>query len=168
MLPEKRKIHVTLPQEAAIGKSHGAGIQGKAMIDYSKFEKALHHLAAQFENYRTLDPSLPELLQEAVAESVVQRFETAYDCLWKVLKRHLVEKLGIPEVPNSPKPVFRLAHENHILPGEIEDWIEYANLRVATAHDYSGEKAQKALERMQDFIRDAIALYERLSGRSWR
>ncbi|HHH13860.1 MAG TPA: nucleotidyltransferase [Thiolapillus brandeum] len=138
------------------------------MIDYTKFEKALQHLEAQFQNYRTLDPSLPRLLQEAVAESVVQRFETTYDCLWKVLKRHLVEKLGLPEVPNSPKPVFRLAHENHLLPGKIEDWIEYANLRVATAHDYSGEKAQKALEQMEDFIRDAIALHERLSGRPWR
>ncbi len=138
------------------------------MIDYTKFEKALQHLEAQFHNYRTLDPSLPTLLQEAVAESVGQRFETTYDCLWKVLKRHLVEKLGLPEVPNSPKPVFRLAHENRLLPGEIEDWIEHANLRVATAHDYSGEKTQKALERMEDFIRDAIALHERLSGKPWR
>lgn len=138
------------------------------MIDYGKFEKALRHLQAQFENYCTLDPSLPDLMQEAVAESVIQRFETLYDCLWKVLKRHLVEELGIPEVPNSPKPVFRLAHENHLLPGRIEDWIEYANLRVATAHDYNGEKAQKALARMEDFIRDATALYERLSGSTGR
>ena len=138
------------------------------MIDYDKLEKALRHLQAQFENYRTLDPSLPKLIQEAVAESVIQRFETGYDCLWKVLKRHLVEALGIPEVPNSPKPIFRLAHENRLLPGRIEDWIEYANLRVATAHDYSGEKAQKALARMEDFIRDATALYERLSGRKWQ
>ena len=139
----------------------------KPMIDYSKFEKALHHLQAQYENYRSLDASLPELMQEAVAESVIQRFETGYDCLWKVLKRHLVEELGIPDVPNSPKPIFRLAHENRLLPGRIDDWIEFANLRVATAHDYSGEKAQKALARMDDFIREAIALHERLSGKKW-
>jgi len=138
------------------------------MIDYSKFEKALRHLQAQFENHRTLDSSLPDLMQEAVAESVIQRFETVYDCLWKVLKRYLMEELGIPEVPNSPKPIFRLAHENRLLPGHIEDWIEYANLRVATAHDYSGKKAQKALARMEDFIRDATALHERLSGRKWQ
>ncbi len=134
------------------------------MIDYSKFEKALRHLQAQFENYRSLDTALPDLLQEAVAESVIQRFETLYDCLWKVLKRYLSEELGVPEVPNSPKPIFRLAYENHLLPGSMEDWIEYANLRVDTAHDYSGEKAQKALARMEDFIRDATALYEQLRG----
>jgi len=136
------------------------------MIDYGKFAKALQHLQAQFENYRSLDPSLPGLIQEAVAESVIQRFETTYDCLWKVLKRHLVEVLGIPEAPNSPKPIFRLAHENRLLPGNIEDWLEYANLRVATAHDDSGEKAGDALRRMDAFIRDATALLERLGGSS--
>ncbi len=140
------------------------GRNGKQeMIDYGKFEKALQHLQAQYQNYRTLDPSFPRLIQEAVAESVIQRFETSYDSLWKVLKRHLIEALGLPDVPNSPKPVFRLAYENQLLPGRIEDWLEYANLRVATAHDYSGEKAQKALARMDDFIRDATALRERLT-----
>ncbi len=134
------------------------------MIDYSKFEKALKHLRVQFERYKTLDPSLPEFLQEAMAESVIQRFKTCWDCLWKVLKRYLEEAVGLPDVPNGPKPVLRLANENHLLPGHIEDWIEYANLRVATAHDYSGEKAQKALVPMEDFIHDATALHARLCG----
>ncbi len=80
------------------------------MIDYDKFRKALRHLDEQFENYRTLDPGQPALIREAVAESVVQRFETCYDCLWKVLKRYLAEELGLPDLPNSPKPLFRLAH----------------------------------------------------------
>lgn len=137
------------------------------MIDYSKFEKALGHLQAQFENYRSLDPSLPELIQEAVAESVIQRFETCYDCLWKVLKRYLVEELGIPEVPNSPKPLFRLANENRLLPSPVENWLGYANTRIATAHDYSGEKAREALASMEAFIQDAIGLYQKLSGRKW-
>ena len=34
------------------------------MIEYGKFQKALKHLEAQFENYRTLDENLPELIQE--------------------------------------------------------------------------------------------------------
>ncbi len=136
------------------------------MIDYSKFEKALSHLQAQFENYRNLDSSLPDLLQEAVAESVIQRFETSWDCLWKVLKRYLEEVIGLAELPNGPKPILRLANENRLLPSPIEEWLDYANLRVATAHDYSGEKAQKALKRMEDYIRDAYALLERLKGSS--
>ncbi len=138
------------------------------MIDYGKFEKALRHLQTQFEHYRQMDPALPDFLQEALAESVIQRFETCWDCLWKVLKRYLKEEIGLPELPNGPKPILRLANENRLLPGEIERWLGYANLRIDTAHDYSGEKAQKALEQMGDFIRDAIALYERISGKKFQ
>ena len=65
------------------------------MIDYEKFRMSLKRLEEQHENYRTLETSLPGLIQEAVAESVIQRFETCYDCLWKVLKRYLIYELGI-------------------------------------------------------------------------
>lgn len=137
------------------------------MIDYDKLQKALKHLELQYENYKTLAPSQPELIQEAVAESVIQRFETCYDTLWKVLKRYLVEELGIPEVPNSPKPILRLANENGLFTSPAEQWITYANARVGTAHDYSGDKAQAALELMEAFVGDAIALYQTLSGQPW-
>ncbi len=137
------------------------------MIDYGKFESALKHLQAQFENYQTLDPSLPDLIQEAVSESVIQRFETCWDCLWKVLKRYLEEEIGLPEVPNGPRPVLRLANENRLLPTPIEKWMTYARLRVDTAHDYSGKKARQALEHMQAFIQDAIALDQKLTGKKW-
>jgi len=137
------------------------------MIDYEKFQKALKHLELQFENYKTLDSDLPELIQEAVAESVIQRFETCYDCMWKVLKRYLLEELGIPEVPNSPKPVFRLAAESHLFTASTEQWLGYADARISTSHDYSGEKAEDCLKLMGDYIDDAIGLYQTMSGDTW-
>lgn len=140
------------------------------MIDYDKFQKSLKHLELQFANYRRLDErkELTKLDREAVAESVIQRFEIAYDMLWKHLKRHLVEEMGLPETPNSPKPVFRLAAENSLLPGSIEAWLQYADARTATSHDYSGEKAADCLELMGSFIDDAVALYKTLSGKPWQ
>lgn len=137
------------------------------MIEYNKFQKALKHLEVQFENYRTLDENLPELIQEGIAESVIQRFETCWDCLWKVLKRYLEEEIGLPEVPNGPNPILRLANENNLLPGTLENWLGYAKARVNTSHDYSGEKAQDALAIMGDFVDDAIGLYQTMSGESW-
>lgn len=74
------------------------------MINYEKFQLPLQKLQAQYQNFEHLDPGLSDLNKEAVAESVIQRFKTCYDCLWKVLKRYLQEELGLPEVPNSPKP----------------------------------------------------------------
>lgn len=135
------------------------------MIEYSKVEKALYNLKQQFGNWRTLDSALPQLTAEAVAESVIQRFEICYDCLWKVLKRYLVEELGLPDPPNSPKPLFRLAGENNLLPSGVEQWMLYANTRIDTSHDYSGEKAQAGLSLMEVFIKDTEALIRTLIGK---
>lgn len=139
------------------------------MIDYSKFQKALKHLQLQYENYKTLDDrqDLTDIDREAIAESVVQRYEVCYDCLWKVLKRYLNEELGVPEVPNSPKPIFRIADQNKLFVAPIEQWIKYADSRVDTSHDYSEDKAQEALDLMGDFIDDAIGLYQTMTEATW-
>lgn len=137
------------------------------MIDYGNFSKALKNLELQYDNYKNLDDELPELMKEGVAESTIHRFEICYDCLWKVLKRYLTEELGIPDVPNSPKPILKLADENDLFDTQIEQWLAYADARIDTAHDYSGEKAQACLEIIDNFIDDAIGLYQTMSGETW-
>ena len=137
------------------------------MIEYDKFQKSLKHLELQYENYGTLDPDQPELIREAVAESVIQRFETCYDCMRKVLRRYLIEEMGIPEVPGSPRRVIRLAGENELFASSTEQLLKYVDASIGTAHDYSGEKAVYALELMGDFIDDSIGLYQTMSGETW-
>ena len=137
------------------------------MIDYDNFKKSLKHLDLQYENYLTLDASLSDLTREAVAESVVQRVEVCYDSLWKVLKRYLQEKLGIPDVTDGPKKIFRLAADNELFESPLEQWFRYADARIATTRDYSGEKAVAARELMNDFIHDAVSLYQTMSGETW-
>ena len=138
------------------------------MIDYDKFEKSLKHLEAQLRNYRAAAerPELKGIDREAIAESVIQRFEVCYDCLWKIMKRHLKENLGVPELPNSPKPLFRIAFENQLFPA-IEQWLLYADARTDTSHDYSGEKAQGTIDNAFVFATDAAALYEKMTGKQW-
>lgn len=139
------------------------------MIDYSKLQKSLRNLDLQFNNYQNSlsRVDLSTLDKEGIAESCIQRFEVSYDCLWKVLKRYLIEKLGIPEVPNSPKPVFRLAHENKLLIAPIESWLAYADLRTDTSHDYDGDKAANCLAKMADFVADAKGIYQTMTGQAW-
>ncbi|NLB63605.1 MAG: nucleotidyltransferase [Fibrobacter sp.] len=138
------------------------------MMQYDKLKKALIHLEKQYANYLSMDnrESLSELDKEGIAESVIQRFETCYDTAWKHLKKHLEVELGLPDVTSSPKPVLRLAHENNII-RNIENWIDYANVRVATAHDYSEEKFKDALEKVGGFIKDAIWVYETMTNETW-
>ena len=137
------------------------------MIDFGNFRKSLKNLKLQNDNRKSLPPGLPQLLREAVDESVIQRFEVCYDTLWKSLRRHLIEEQGLPEVAASPRPVFRLAGETGVLTSPVERWMEYVNLRIGTAHDYSSEKAATMLERADDFIADAIDLYQAMTGEPW-
>lgn len=139
------------------------------MIDYSKLQKSLKHLEMQYENYTNAQyrVELSELDKEGIAESTIQRFEISYDTLWKTLKRYLVEKLGIPEVPNSPKPILRLAFDNQLFASPMEQWLKYADARTDTAHDYDGDKAVQCLALMKDFIDDAIGLYQTMTESTW-
>lgn len=139
------------------------------MIDYSKLQKSLKHLELQYENYANAQyrTELSDLDKEGIAESAIQRFETCYDTLWKTLKRYLVEELGIPEAPNSPKPILRLAFDNQLFASPIEQWLKYADTRTDTAHDYDGDKAAQCLALMKDFIDDAIGLYQTMTGHAW-
>lgn len=137
------------------------------MIDFGEFKQSLSRLESQFGHWHTLDTSLPTWIQEAVSESVIQRYETCYDCLWKVLKRYLNESLGLPDLPNSPKPLFRIANENNLLKSDVAEWLIYADTRIGTSHDYDGEKAKAALKIMAAFIKDAVELYQTMSGEIW-
>ena len=138
------------------------------MISYEKFQNSLKRLEEQHRNYLNTDGlSLDPITREAVAESVIHRFETCYDCLWKVLRRYLTEELGIPNAPASPKPLFRLAYENNLLPRPIERWLDYANSRIDASHDCDREKAGRCLGIVSDFIDDAAGLYQKMSGETW-
>ena len=137
------------------------------MIDYDNFRLSLKGLEAQHQNHQEQDPALPDLTREAIAESVIQRFEICYDCLWKVLKRYMIEELGLAEVPNSPKPIFRLADENDLYSSPLDQWLRYAQARTDTSHDYDCDKAAACLALMPEFIDDAIGLYQTMSGGTW-
>lgn len=139
------------------------------MIDYDKFQKSLKHLELQYANHKLAQDrtELADIDREAIAESVIQRFETCYDTLWKDLKRYLIEELGLADVPNSPKPILKLAGENDLFATPVEQWLKYADARTSTAHDYSGEKAAEVLLIVGDFIDDAIGLYQTMTGTTW-
>lgn len=139
------------------------------MIDYDKLQKSLKHLELQFANHQRAQnrPELTDLDREAIAESVIQRFETCYDTLWQDLKRYLQEELGLADIPNSPKPIIKIAGQNDLFTSPVEQWLQYADARTNTTHDYSGDKAADALLLVEEFITAAIRLYQTMSGLPW-
>lgn len=73
----------------------------------------------------------------------------------------------MPDTPNSPKPIFRLAHANDLFDSSLERWLQYADARIDTSHGYDGEKATACLALMPNFVHDAIDLYRTMSEKPW-
>ena len=137
-------------------------------IDYTNLRLSLKNLETQHQHLLGLSVDYPTFVHEGMDESVIQRFEICYDTLWKTLRRYLVEALGLAEAPNSPRPIFRIAAENLLLASGGEQWELYAQTRIDTTHDYSGEKAANAVALMPNFIDDAIDLYGKMTGETWQ
>ena len=135
-------------------------------VDYSVFRKALRNLDTRHRELLDLPADYPPYVRESVAESVIQRFEMCYDALWKALRRHLREEVGVV-APAGPIRILRVAGESGVMPGSAGRWQEYIRARIATTHEYDAEKAGVALTIVPDFIHDAIALYETVTGEDW-
>jgi len=140
-------------------------------MNYDKLQKSLRHLELQYRNLESQGAraELNYLDREAIQESVIQRFEVCYDMMWKHIRRHLIDELGLPErdMPNSPKPVFRIAHQNHLL-ADIDAWLKHVQMRIDTSHDYSEEKKRNALRHMGGFIDEAVKVYETMTETTWQ
>jgi len=136
--------------------------------NYFKLKQALSRLEERYNDYREIDqrPELRPSDIESIQESCIQRFETCFDTVWKHLKKHLQEVTGLLEIPNSPKPIFRIAAENGVIEA-FDVWNNYNQKRINTAHDYSSSKAEETFAVIPHFIADAIVLYELMAGDKW-
>lgn len=127
--------------------------------NYEKLEKSLKRLKEQYANYKN-NKNRSALDEEGVKESVIKRFEICHDALWKHLKKYLQEKEKLADTPNSPNGIFRKSYETELINEEtLSRLMDYNNLRIMTAHDYSEAKAQKSLNQIGAFIQDTDKIY---------
>ena len=120
-------------------------------MDTRQFEDALNRLSEMLCEYARIE-TLPHLLQEAVKESLLQRFEYTQEMAWKTAKRYLTEVEGFDGMI-GPKTVLRICGELGLL--DPEAWFLYIEARQSIAHDYSGAKAAAVLEDLDDFRNEA-------------
>lgn len=132
------------------------------MIDLATLRTALTNLEEQHNHLHQLESDAPRLTREGITESALQRFEICYDMAWKMLRRHLHVELRIPDVPSSPRPVFRIAAENHLLGDGSQRWQDYSTTRIQTTHVYSQEIVDSAIALMPTFLHDTADLIQRM------
>ena len=134
-------------------------------MDYTQLKRALsrlHEMLRKYESSNAYEPLIVDALREALA----QRFEYSLEVAWKTCKRHLSEQGFIEASTGSPKSIMRLAFSNGLI-ADATPWIRYIDARQNTAHDYSEEKLDAVIEIIDDFFKDAVALYEKMSGETW-
>ena len=136
--------------------------------NYDKLSKSLERLKDQYENFLRLDQkNLSAIDEEAVKESVIQRFEVCYDTLFKSLTKYLREEEALIIDSVAPKAVLRKACESGLINQKmLAGWFEHIKLRVGTTHDYSSVKAEQALSKMNDFIRDVEYIYRTIISKT--
>ena len=134
-------------------------------MDYTQLKRALSRLNEMLRKYESSNAYEP-LIVDALREALAQRFEYSLEVAWKTCKRHLSEQGFIEASTGSPKSIMRLAFSNGLI-ADATPWIRYIDARQNTAHDYSEEKLDAVIEIIDDFFKDAGALYEKMSGETW-
>ncbi len=119
---------------------------------FSQFSKMYHHYKNNLQNEGSIE-------QEAIKESLVQRFEYTIELSWKTIARYLTDILGL-EVVKAPKPILREAGKLEIL--ETENWITFINSRNQASHKYDEATLDSILENMDVFYIHAKSLIEYL------
>ena len=133
-------------------------------LEYEKLKQSLTRLKEQYEFFQSNKDDFSGLVEEAMKESIIKRFDICFDTLWKHLKIFTPEEAGLHTMPNSPLAIFRIAHESGVIEREMQErLVNYNKVRGEAAHDYSLEKADIALGAVGDFIADATELYEQMT-----
>ncbi|MBU4446834.1 nucleotidyltransferase substrate binding protein [bacterium] len=134
-------------------------------MDYIQLETAIKKFEEMLEAYRSKGDRQP-LEQEAIQDSLIKRFEYTLEVVWKTCKRHLEEEGFTEATTGSPKSIMRLALEAGLII-DLEGWLSYIDVRQNYSHDYSEDKAERALDIAEAFYDDVIGLYQAMTGKSW-
>ncbi len=121
----------------------------------------------------TLERSLQSLAKaetgsvdyEVFRNAVIKSFELTLETAGKLLRKVLKLYVGSPKTVDALvfKDLLRHAALHGLLSAaDLERWLAYRDSRNDTAHNYGEQFADTTLALINDFQRDALALYETL------
>ena len=129
-------------------------------FDLTSFEKAVSKLNEILIRYDK-NP-----LDDAIRDSVIQRFEFTYSLALKTLRKYFIERAFIVEDINqmSFNDMIRTANQFNLLKSNLEIWSKYREMRNLTSHTYDEAIAQKVVSIVPQFYEDVIVLLKALKG----
>ena len=101
---------------------------------------------------------------EAVRDSVIQRFEFTYSIALKTLRKYFIERAFVLEEVNqmSFNEMIRTASQLNLLVSNLEKWIVYREMKNMTSHTYDEEIALQVVSIIPDFSKEIAYLITRL------
>ena len=96
----------------------------KGTLDISALENAENRLQEMLSRYNT------EIHDEAVRDSVIQRFEFTYSIALKTLRKYFIERAFILEEINqmSFNEMIRTASQLNLIKSNLEKWTNYREM----------------------------------------
>ena len=105
-------------------------------------------------------------LIETTRSGVVQNFKVAYEQSWKVLRRWMMQYLGISDSEIAQRrQLYRLAAKNSLI-NDVEAWWDFHVARNLTSHTYNEAMALEVVEVAHKFDVACVRLIENLAASS--
>ena len=125
------------------------------IIALENAEKRLQEMLARYNK---------EHEDEAVRDSVIQRFEFTYSIALKTLRKYFIERAFVLEDVNqmSFNEMIRTASQLNLLVSNLEKWIVYREMRNMTSYTYDEEIALQVVSIIPDFSKEIAYLITRL------
>ena len=129
-------------------------------FDLTSFEKAICKLNEILIRYEQ------DSLDDAIRDSVIQRFEFTYLLALKTLRKYFIERAFLVEDINqmSFNDMIRTANQFNLLKSNLEKWTEYREMRNLTSHTYDELIAQKVVAVVPQFYEEVRTLLDALKG----
>ena len=129
-------------------------------FDLTSFEKAIYKLNEILIRYEQ------NSLDDAIRDSVIQRFEFTYSLALKTLRKYFIERAFLVEDINqmSFNDMIRTANQFNLLKSNLEKWTEYREMRNLTSHTYDELIAQKVVAVVPQFYEEVRTLLDALKG----
>ena len=125
------------------------------IIALENTEKRLQEMLARYNK---------EHEDEAVRDSVIQRFEFTYSIALKTLRKYFIERAFILEEVNqmSFNEMIRTASQLNLIKSNLEKWTIYREMRNMTSHTYNEEIALQVVSIIPDFSDEITYLLTKL------
>ncbi len=131
----------------------------KQDFNIDNLKRCIETLEASYIDYKNIND---EKIKEYIKDSCIKRFEYSVETSWKLMKRFLKFEYGRNEQELTINNIFRLMASYGFI-SSWESWKEYYSQRNNTSHEYNQEKADDLLNIIDNFIKDAKFLYEKLA-----